>query len=72
VTPYQAEQLADLVEREAKLATAPDEGQALKVVSVINALPPIGARRSRNEADLLVIPNGLDVDASRGGQCSDG
>lgn len=45
VAAHEAKQFADFIEREAKLAATPDEGQTLQVDSIIDPLATCGARR---------------------------
>jgi hypothetical protein len=48
---------------EAQLAGASNEGEALTMVFVIEAVPAGAARWRRKQADALVIADGLDVNA---------
>ncbi len=59
----QVEQLADVVEGEAELATVPDEGQPVEVPPVVAPLVAFAAQRLGHEADPLVIAHRLDLRA---------
>src|SRR5262249_4059051 len=60
-----------LVQRKSELAAAPDEDQALRVPLVVGTMAALCSRRSRQQADPLVVADGLDVDPGALGQLAD-
>src|SRR3546814_1867288 len=68
---HQCEQSAHLVQREAELATAADEGQPFDVPGIVNALAARAARGLGHDADPLVVADRLDVDTRATRQISD-
>jgi len=59
----QPEQFADLLDRKAQVARAPDESQSMHVSIVIVAIPRLLAQRLGDEPGLLVIADHLGRDA---------
>lgn len=57
----QPQQRANLVEREAKLPSPPDESQPGDIISVIPPVPPTLPARTRHQPDPLVVADRLDV-----------
>jgi hypothetical protein len=66
------EQFADRIQREAQFAGMADEGQPVAMALAIDPLIAGGARRCRQQADLFVIADGLDLGAGLARQGSDG
>ena len=64
-------QLAYLVDREAKIAGTTNEGQAAQVRTLIGPIVPRRSRRCRQQANLLIVADRLDLGAGRTGQFSD-
>jgi hypothetical protein len=64
----QAEQLADLLDRETEIAAAPDKGEAPDQTLPIEAVPAGAAGRRRQQADSLVIADRLDVATAADGE----
>jgi hypothetical protein len=60
----QAEKIADFIEGETEFAAAPDEHDPPQVVIRVEAVSPLRSRRRRQNPDLLVIADRLDVDAA--------
>jgi hypothetical protein len=58
------EQLSNLVQREPELLDPPDESQALEVLRPEETKPAGTARRGMEQLSPLVIPNGVDAQAS--------
>lgn len=63
--------LPDLAQGQSDGLRGPDELEALQDVVVIVAVAARGAVRRREDADLLVVPQGLDAQAAAVGQLSD-
>src|SRR5690606_2393621 len=61
--PGEREELADGVEAEAELAAAADEVEAPDVLGGVEAVAGGAAGRRREEADALVVADGLGADA---------
>src|SRR6516164_2899864 len=66
----EAEQLADLLDRETEIAAAPDEVEAPDQTLPIEAVPAGAAGRRRQQADSLVVADRLDIAAGAGGEFS--
>src|SRR6516162_2990210 len=64
----QAEQLADLLDRKAEIAAAPDKVEAPHETFSIEAVPARAAGRRRQQADALVVADRLDIAAGAGGE----
>ena len=58
----QAQKIADLVKREPKSPASVNEPQPVQVFLLVGAVISLRARRRRHEFDLLVIPDGHDLD----------
>jgi hypothetical protein len=68
----QTEQAAQLIEAEAEFPASPDEAQPLEVLGRVEAVSSGAAGRRRHDPDLLVISDGLDIDAALPRQLPDG
>jgi len=64
----QAQQFADLRESEAEVAAAPDKVEALEQILPIEAVPAGAAGRQRQQTDLLVVADRLDIAAGADGE----
>lgn len=62
------EQVPYLFEREAEVAGAPDEAQPTKVFLPVSTIVAEGAVRSRQELDMLIVPNCFDFCAGCAGK----
>jgi hypothetical protein len=68
----QAEQVADCLEREAKIAGMPDEGQPLRRLAALKPLVAGTALSLGQESDLFVIADGRHLHPGRLPEFSDG
>ena len=66
-----AEELADRVERKAQLARVADESHALHMRILVEPLVPLRTHRRGQDADLLVVPDRLDLAARLTGDMAD-
>jgi len=64
----QAEQLADLLDRETEIAAAPDKVEALYEILAIETVAAHTARWRRQQANSLVVADRLDVAAGASGE----
>src|SRR6516165_429258 len=64
----EAEQFADLLNREAEIAAAPDKVEAPDQTLPVETVPAGGAGRRRQQAYSLVIADRLDIAAGAGGE----
>jgi len=64
-------QLAYLIDREAKIARTTNEGQAAQMRALIGPIVTRRSRRCRQQANLLIVADRLDLRAGRTGQFSD-
>src|SRR5215472_2193591 len=64
----EAEQFADLLDREAEIAAAPDEVEPPDEALSIEAVPARAARRRRQQTDSLVVADRLDIAAGASGE----
>src|SRR5215472_19183523 len=65
----EAEQFADLLDREAEIAAAPDKVEASDETLPVETVPAAAAGRRRQQAHSLVIADRLDVAAGTDGEC---
>lgn len=56
-------QFTDLIDREAKFAPAPDEGETFNECIVVLPVPVTRATRGRQQLDFLVVADCFDIDA---------
>lgn len=68
----EGKQGADLLNTETKLAGAPDESKPSDVTFVIGSVPARRPHGRRHELDALVIAHGLEINARRPRQLSNG
>jgi hypothetical protein len=68
----EAQQLANGLDGEAKIAGMTDEGQAILVFPVVKAVPTFGTGKGGQKADALIISDGLDLGGGRFRQSADG
>lgn len=68
----QTDEFSHLLDREAEVATAPDEDKAPHGGLVVASLPRRGPRCRRQQADLLVVPNGWHRGPGAAGHQADG
>ena len=61
----QAEKVSDLVDREAEMARAPDEAEAVSVAQGLKPEVSSAPVRLGHETDALVVPDCLDLGARR-------
>ena len=61
-------QFSNLFQRESEIATTEDEIQTLDEVLPVEPVSAFAARRRRQHADLLVIPDRFDVAPGLGGE----
>lgn len=64
----QGQKLTDFLQREPDGARLADEGQPLAVGIAVQAVAGLGAPRCGQQADVLVVADGLGVDAELGGE----
>lgn len=69
---HQAQQIADRLQRKAQLTRMTDERQPVDIRLAIEALVTLRTDGLRQQADLLVIADGLDLAASGAGEAADG
>jgi hypothetical protein len=68
----QRQQFADVVEFESQLAGMPDEAEAPDIIFVISPLFALGPDGGPKEANLLVVPDGRDLDFGPAGKLANG
>jgi mercuric ion transport protein len=71
-TIHKTEQIAQFIEMEAKLSTAPNEGQPPEMVCRILAIAASAASGARHHTDALVIADRLDIHRALPRQRADG
>ena len=59
------QELAELVERKAEIPAPSNELQSVQMLPAVGAVIAFRAQRRRHELDLLVIPDGHNLDAGR-------
>ena len=67
----QGQKLSDRVERKAKIAGMPDEGQSGQSIPSVTTLVPLASVWRRQQANLLVVPHGRHFDPGGFPQFSD-
>jgi len=59
------EEIAELIERKAEIPAPSNELQSVQMLPAVGAVISFRAQRRRHELDLLVIPDGHNLDAGR-------